>query len=64
MSQALQVIAEIPRDITGSSGKILTSDVYGVAGGQKRKRSELALAVDRQSINIYDVQSSPLAEEA
>jgi len=48
-------LAEIPQDITGSSGKILAADVHAVAGSKKRKRSELALAIDREGVNIYDV---------
>ena len=55
MSQEPQVIAEIPQDITGSSRNILSSDVYAVAGSQNKKRSEIALAIDRQGVNIYDV---------
>ena len=55
MSQEVQVIAEIPQDILGLSGKILSSDVYGFSGTRKRIQSELALAIDHQGLNIYDV---------
>lgn len=60
MSMESQVIAKIPEDVLGPSSKILTSDVYGIAGTQKRKRSEIAVGVDRQGVNIYDVWK-PLA---
>ena len=36
---------------------MLTADVYSLAGPKKRKRSELALALDNQSINLYDVRT-------
>ena len=57
MSQELFLLAKIPQDITGSSGRILASDVYTAAGFRRKKRSELALAIDRQGVNIYDVRS-------
>ena len=49
------ILAEIPQDLAGSPGKILATDVYAVAGSRKRKRSELALGIDREGVNIYDV---------
>ena len=55
MIQKPYVLADIPHDITGSPGNILAADVFAVAGSKKRKRSELAIAIDRQGINIYDV---------
>ena len=48
-------IAEIPRDLTGSSGRTQASNVYAISGQQKKKRSEFALAIDRQGVNIYNV---------
>lgn len=50
-----QTLAEIPQDLTGSLGRTLASDVCVIAGQQKRKGYEIALAIDRQGINIYDV---------
>ena len=55
MIQKPYVLADIPQDITGLPGNILAADVFAVAGSKKRKRSELALAIDRHGINIYDV---------
>lgn len=54
--QEPHIIAEIPQDVTGSLGKIQASNVCTVAGVQKKKRSEIALAIDRQGLNVYDVQ--------
>ena len=55
MIQTPFLLAEVPQDLTGLPGNLLAADVYAVAGSRKRKRSELALAIDRQGINIYDV---------
>lgn len=48
-------MAEIPHDLVGSSGQILAAEVHAVAGPKKRKRSELAVAIDHQGVNVYDV---------
>ena len=49
------LLADIQSDLTSLPGNIFATDVLAVTGSKKRKRSELALAVDRQGINIYDV---------
>ncbi|KAL9124729.1 MAG: hypothetical protein Q9217_005976, partial [Psora testacea] len=54
-------IADINPDLTGSPGRIHSSEVYAVSGSRKRKRSEIALAIDRQGVNIYNVRSCKLA---
>lgn len=54
MIQKPYLLADIQQDLNGLPN-ILATDVLAVAGSKKRKRSELALAVDRQGINIYDV---------
>ncbi|CAD6567307.1 MAG: hypothetical protein ASARMPREDX12_000198 [Alectoria sarmentosa] len=54
------LLAEIPQDLNGLLGNVLAADVYAIVGSKKRKRSELAIAIDRQGINIFDVQSSKL----
>lgn len=55
MIQKPYLIADIPHNLSGLPGNILATDVLAVAGYKKRKRSELALAIDGQGINIYDV---------
>lgn len=54
MIQKPYLLADIQQDLNGLPN-ILATDVLAVAGSKKRKRSELALAIDRQGINIYDV---------
>lgn len=55
MIQKPYLLAGIQQDSTGLPGNVFAADVLAVAGSKKRKRSELALAIDRQGINIYDV---------
>ena len=55
MIQKSYVLADIQQDLTGSPRNVYSTDVFAIAGSKKRKRSELALAIDRQGIDIYDV---------
>ena len=56
MIQNPYLLADIQQDLTGLHGNVLASEVLAVTGSKKRKRSELALAIDHQGINIYDVR--------
>ena len=56
MIQKPYLLADIPLDLTGLPKNVFAADVLAVAGSKKRKRSELALAIDRQGISIYDVR--------
>ena len=62
MTQKVLLLADIQQDFTGLSGNVFVTDVYALAGTGKRKRSELALAIDRQGINIYDVSLCAILE--
>ena len=55
MIQNATVLAELPRSLLGNDGKTFVTDVYAVARNKKRKRSELAIAIDGESVNLYDV---------
>ncbi len=50
-------LTEVPQNLTGSNARILTANVFSVTGSRKRKRSELAVAIDGQGIRIYDVRT-------
>ncbi|EEP80077.1 predicted protein [Uncinocarpus reesii 1704] len=54
--QAPSLLAQLPRPLGGSTGKCRFSEVYSLAGGKKRKRYEVAAAIDGESVNIYSVQ--------
>lgn len=48
-------VAEIPSYSTTHHSHVFSSNVYAISNNKKRKRSEIALAIDRQGVNIYDV---------
>jgi hypothetical protein len=51
------VVASLPRPIDRSNGRYVVGEVYGgVPGSKKRKRSELAVGIDGEGINLYDVR--------
>lgn len=51
------VVASLPRPIDHSSGRYVVGDVYGGSPGtKKRKRSELAVGIDGEGVNLYDVR--------
>lgn len=58
MLQEPYTLAEFPKNLIAPNGKILVADVYGLLGARKRKRSELAVALDNDSVNLYDVCAS------
>lgn len=57
------VLTTLPRPLShdGSGSAYVVGDVWGQQqGSKKRKRPELALGVDGEAVNIYDVCSSLL----
>lgn len=55
--QSPSVLAQLPRPLHASTGKTRIGDVYSLADSKKRKRYEVAVAVDGEAINIYNVGS-------
>lgn len=51
--QAPSLIASLPRPF--SEGKCQFAEVYGLEGSKKRKRYEVAAAIDGEGVNIYNV---------
>lgn len=50
------VVATLPQPIDRSTGQYVVAEVYGGApGAKKRKRSELAVGIDGEGVNLYDV---------
>ncbi len=56
-------LADLPASLIGS-GEILAADVHALSGSSKKKRSELAVAIDNESVNIYDVTHQHVFETA
>lgn len=53
--QSPSVLAQLPRPLHASTGKTRIGDVYSLADAKKRKRYEVAVAVDGEAVNIYNV---------
>ncbi|KAM5370796.1 hypothetical protein ACJA88_009867 [Fusarium oxysporum] len=55
------VLATLPRPLDHTEGRIVAREVYGLRDGQKkRKRTELVVGVDGETISIYDIPASRL----
>ena len=53
--QSPSVLAQLPRPLHASTGKTRIGDVFSLADAKKRKRYEVAVAVDGEAVNIYNV---------
>ncbi|KAL4807519.1 hypothetical protein BDV18DRAFT_102825 [Aspergillus unguis] len=59
--QPPSVLAQLPRPLHASTGKTHISEVYSLAHAKKRKRYEVAVAVDGEAVNLYNIQNPKLA---
>ncbi|QGA14247.1 hypothetical protein EYB26_001900 [Talaromyces marneffei] len=50
------VLTQLPRPLQASTGKTQVGEVYSLVESKKRKRYEIAVAVDGEGLNIYNVQ--------
>ena len=55
MIQAPYTIARLPEAPFPDTARTQCADVRSVTGCRKRRRSELAVAIDHTCINLYDV---------
>ncbi|KAI1073434.1 hypothetical protein F5B20DRAFT_516065 [Whalleya microplaca] len=56
------VLTSLPRPLDPTTGRYVVSEVYGSElGSRKRKRHELAVGIDGEAVNIYNVSSARLA---
>lgn len=53
--QRPSVLAQLPRPFEATTGSTQIGEVYSLIGSKKRKRHEVAAAVDGEGINIYNV---------
>lgn len=49
-----QILAQLPRAISNERSKVFAAEVFSLLGTERKKRPELAIAVDGEGINIYD----------
>lgn len=50
------VLATLPRPLDHTGGQIVAKEVYGQRDGQRKKRTELAVGIDGETVSIYDVR--------
>lgn len=55
--QSPSVLAQLPRPLHAATGRTLIGDVYSIADAKRRKRYEVAVAVDGEAVNIYNVRT-------
>ena len=53
--EAPYTIASFPSPIDKENGSVYTAAVYGIRDSKKRKRHEVVVGVDGESVNIYNV---------
>lgn len=58
--QAPSVLAQLPKPLEISEGQTQFAPVLGHVGSRKRKRHEIAVAVDGETVNLYNVSLSPV----
>ncbi|KAK6815401.1 hypothetical protein RU639_008817 [Aspergillus parasiticus] len=58
--QPPSVLAQLPRPLHASKGKTHIGEVYSLSDSKKRKRYEVAVAVDGEAVNIYNIQTPKL----
>ncbi|RMY76501.1 hypothetical protein D0863_01909 [Hortaea werneckii] len=50
-------IASLPKPLDAENGKVRAAPVFGIRESRKRKRHEVAVGVDGESVNVYNIQS-------
>ncbi|SLM36424.1 hypothetical protein LPUS_05981 [Lasallia pustulata] len=61
MIQTPHTLVNLPVSLHASQSKTFAADVHTLVGSRKRKRPELAVALDHEGVNIYDIRSSRLS---
>lgn len=56
--EAPYVIASLPKPLDSDKGQIYAAPVYSFRGLKKRKRHEVVVGVDGESLNVYNVCAS------
>lgn len=51
------LFSDVPIDLEGNQPQVHAGDVFAVSGSSKRKIPEIACAIDRQGVNIYNVKT-------
>ncbi|WPH01984.1 Hypothetical protein R9X50_00483800 [Acrodontium crateriforme] len=59
-NEGLISIASLPSPLDSAAGNVYAAPVYGFGASRKRKRHEVAVGIDGEGLNIYDIQSQTL----
>ena len=55
--EAPYTIASVPNPLDRENGRTQACIVYGIRSSKKRKRHEIAVAVDGEGVSIYNVSA-------
>ena len=55
--EAPYTIASLPKPLDAEAGAIYAAPVFSYRGLKKRKRHEVVVGVDGESLNVYNVRS-------
>ncbi|KAK0895298.1 hypothetical protein LTR91_022063 [Friedmanniomyces endolithicus] len=55
--EAPYTIASLPKPLDVEHGTIQAAPVFGIRGSKKRKRHEIVVGIDGESVDIYNIQS-------
>ena len=58
-----RVLAKLPRPLFGNISQIRWGPCHRLRKGRKRKRIEIAVGIDGEALNIYDVSHSLMDSE-
>ncbi|KAM3422652.1 hypothetical protein BST61_g140 [Cercospora zeina] len=50
-------IAALPKPLDSENGRVQPATVHSLNGSRKRKRHEIAVGIDGESVNIYNIQT-------
>lgn len=56
--EAPYTLVSLPKPLDSTNGQIQAAPVYGLRGSKKRKRHEVAVGIDGEGVNIYNVNRS------
>lgn len=57
--QPPSLLAQMPQPLgNAAQGKVRFAEIHGVHGSKKRKRYEIAAAIDGEAVNLYNVCAS------
>ena len=54
--QPPNILTQLPRPLKTTSGRVHCGHVHSITGNRKRKRHEVAVGIDGEAVNIYNVR--------